>query len=578
MKVFALFDDNNYESISLEFLQPQSKGGAIEITYLQDVNDNIRESADRGIKEAYFLLSKYYLDIPQKIYIWYRGFEKRVQGNSADIAFAVALMDFFFSEGYIKSDISYESVCATGVINKSGEICAVSGIKEKVIAAIRACKGNSKSLLLIPQNNYSEYLDLLKTNPDITSSIREIGMKVVGVSTLLDVLKVFGLTTKRKRESVRLNKFILMASLVVGVSLISFAIHYLTNIKNTKVPENSYNINKASIQYTPINKSKEDMGQNKNEITVYSSPTVKATIQPTIQTDVKSTEIKSLKDINPTGPNRETPQKIVIVTLPPKESSQPSNEIKDISVQRVMSNNGQEEFYTNAPQINVLFNQAGLKEGPQFNNIGISGYDCKVLKIALDKEGQALIIDVRGKYGKQISINIPEGALINSNGRKNASFSYKLTPVQNKRLMFENVDSRVLEGWLKESLNESLSIFAIGDNLSDIHSGKYSAKIISTQENTAKYSLTISGIRNRSNYRLSGFIKTKDVAGSIGAILKVSNGSEAPVSKAVNGTSDWQLVGLEFNTKENDKVVIQCELASAKGIAWFDDLTLEELP
>ncbi|MCG3123233.1 MAG: Beta-galactosidase [Phycisphaerales bacterium] len=82
-----------------------------------------------------------------------------------------------------------------------------------------------------------------------------------------------------------------------------------------------------------------------------------------------------------------------------------------------------------------------------------------------------------------------------------------------------------------------------------------------------------------SRYRLSGWIKTADVqpiAGARGVLLNV-HGMHGVETRPLTGTRDWTLVEVEFDTGENDSIMINCLFGgwgSATGQAWFDDISL----
>jgi mono/diheme cytochrome c family protein len=78
-------------------------------------------------------------------------------------------------------------------------------------------------------------------------------------------------------------------------------------------------------------------------------------------------------------------------------------------------------------------------------------------------------------------------------------------------------------------------------------------------------------------YRLSGWIRTVDVApvrGSDGAMLNVHGGVR---TRGVRGTSDWTEVAVEFEADETRQIVVHCLFGGyggASGTAWFDDVAL----
>ena len=77
-------------------------------------------------------------------------------------------------------------------------------------------------------------------------------------------------------------------------------------------------------------------------------------------------------------------------------------------------------------------------------------------------------------------------------------------------------------------------------------------------------------------YRLSGWIKTQDVQGAVGALLNIQN-MQAVRTPAVSGTEDWTLVSTVFQA-EATELQINCLFGgwgSSTGQAWYDDVALE---
>lgn len=88
-------------------------------------------------------------------------------------------------------------------------------------------------------------------------------------------------------------------------------------------------------------------------------------------------------------------------------------------------------------------------------------------------------------------------------------------------------------------------------------------------------------VKVATRYRLSGYIRTKDVVvkGGQAASLSIEGGFEA--TESVKGTKSWQKFDLEFDSGALDVVKVGCRLGGhsspAMGTAWFDDLKLIEL-
>jgi putative membrane-bound dehydrogenase-like protein len=82
-------------------------------------------------------------------------------------------------------------------------------------------------------------------------------------------------------------------------------------------------------------------------------------------------------------------------------------------------------------------------------------------------------------------------------------------------------------------------------------------------------------VQPQTDYRLSAWVKTRNVRGAMGALLNV-HGTEYRTT-AVNGTSDWRKVELTFNTGTATRVSINCLFGGwgrSTGAAWYDDVEL----
>ena len=93
-------------------------------------------------------------------------------------------------------------------------------------------------------------------------------------------------------------------------------------------------------------------------------------------------------------------------------------------------------------------------------------------------------------------------------------------------------------------------------------------------------------VQPNSTYRLSGWIKTNEVASPSGtprrgrgALLNLHN-IQPIATKAITGTQDWTQVEIVFDTASHDAVQVNCLFGGwglCTGKAWFDDLRLELL-
>ncbi len=112
------------------------------------------------------------------------------------------------------------------------------------------------------------------------------------------------------------------------------------------------------------------------------------------------------------------------------------------------------------------------------------------------------------------------------------------------------------------------------------HSGERSVTIRSEQGADAGWMVRVP-VEPFARYRLSGWIKTDDVAtqNGRGALLNLHN-MQGIASPAVTGTKDWTRVEVEFETQADDELQMNCLLGgwgTATGQAWYDDVRLEQI-
>ncbi len=94
----------------------------------------------------------------------------------------------------------------------------------------------------------------------------------------------------------------------------------------------------------------------------------------------------------------------------------------------------------------------------------------------------------------------------------------------------------------------------------------------------AAWSTTVTAEPN-SFYRLSGWIKTEDVQGAVGALLNIQNRQDVRTAR-VKGTSDWTRVSTVFRTREATELEINCLFGGwgkSTGRAWYDDVALKPI-
>jgi alpha-L-arabinofuranosidase len=88
-------------------------------------------------------------------------------------------------------------------------------------------------------------------------------------------------------------------------------------------------------------------------------------------------------------------------------------------------------------------------------------------------------------------------------------------------------------------------------------------------------------VEPHARYRLSGWIKTEQLAApsARGALLNVHN-LQGVATRALQGTTDWTRVEVEFDLDDQDSLEVNCLFGGwgqATGKAWFDDVALEKI-
>ncbi len=101
--------------------------------------------------------------------------------------------------------------------------------------------------------------------------------------------------------------------------------------------------------------------------------------------------------------------------------------------------------------------------------------------------------------------------------------------------------------------------------------------IASPQGTDAAWTTTVT-VHPDTFYRLSGWIKTKEVRGAVGALLNIQNMQQVRTG-AVTGTRDWTRVSTVFRTRAETELEINCLFGGwgqSTGQAWYDDVTLQK--
>ena len=108
--------------------------------------------------------------------------------------------------------------------------------------------------------------------------------------------------------------------------------------------------------------------------------------------------------------------------------------------------------------------------------------------------------------------------------------------------------------------------------------GKRSLRIDSTSGSDTSWHSEIS-LKPNTMYRLSAWIKTRDLKGAMGALLNIHISPNNELTDKVTGNSDWKEVELVFNSGGRRSIDVNCLFGGwgrSTGTAWFDDISLQE--
>lgn len=112
-----------------------------------------------------------------------------------------------------------------------------------------------------------------------------------------------------------------------------------------------------------------------------------------------------------------------------------------------------------------------------------------------------------------------------------------------------------------------------------IKTGKASLKIQSESGHDTSLFTTVK-LNSGSTYAMSAWIKTQGVKGGHGALLNIHELQHNGKSSAVKGDNDWKKVELVFESNQSGSFTLNCLFGGwgkAKGTAWFDDISLNEV-
>jgi alpha-N-arabinofuranosidase len=143
---------------------------------------------------------------------------------------------------------------------------------------------------------------------------------------------------------------------------------------------------------------------------------------------------------------------------------------------------------------------------------------------------------------------------------------------------FEEMDGENPKGWRPRSWQRGggaeFAVEAVG------RTGGRSVRISSEKGADASWLATVP-VRPYSRYRLSGWVKTKDLVPGPSRGVQINiNGEEEWRTPPVIGTQDWTRIEVEFDAGANDALEVTCLFGGwgrATGKAWFDDIELTRL-
>jgi len=149
---------------------------------------------------------------------------------------------------------------------------------------------------------------------------------------------------------------------------------------------------------------------------------------------------------------------------------------------------------------------------------------------------------------------------------------------------FEKADGDNPAGWRKATYGSEGEFGYVAGGRTGPQGTAKKCVMLSSQSGADIGWLTSVTVKPRSQYRLTGWIKTENVESigdrtAKGALLNVHN-IQPLQTNAVTGTKDWTKVEVTFDSGTNSVVEINCLFGGwglAKGKAWYDDIALELL-
>jgi len=164
----------------------------------------------------------------------------------------------------------------------------------------------------------------------------------------------------------------------------------------------------------------------------------------------------------------------------------------------------------------------------------------------------------------------PAAVLINADAPKDTTVESNLLPNPS----FEETAGHDVPGWKSRAwageADAQWSVAAPG------RTGKQCLSIRSEKGADAAWTATVT-VQPNTWYRLSGWIKTRDLKGATGACLNIQNLQQVRTPRKT-GTQDWTRVSTVFRSGTVTVLEINCLFGGwgmSTGQAWYDDVALE---
>ncbi|MFK7747336.1 MAG: S41 family peptidase [Kordia sp.] len=113
------------------------------------------------------------------------------------------------------------------------------------------------------------------------------------------------------------------------------------------------------------------------------------------------------------------------------------------------------------------------------------------------------------------------------------------------------------------------------------HSGKFAGKIHAKGKNDSFGCITyqVPADFEGTTISLTGYMKTKDVKGYAGLLLRVDGNGKSLVfdnmsKQKIEGTNDWKKYTITLDYPEDAEMIFVAGILSGEGVAWFDDFEL----